>query len=277
MLVDQPGMKSTGLEGGGNGTDMGNVFDTTGAQAAQPAAQPTSGGLLPTSTQLQSFAPAQYQQFGAVPTVAPTTMTAATVDPAQNQQFYNQYAQQLQTSLQPTFDQQKQDLDASMAARGIFDSGAAVQAGNELTGQQDAALANPLGQMTQQFAGYNQQDVLQNEQNKQSTNQFNATAGNDASVFNANSYGNVVGQNMNNYNVFQNELYQGSQGLDNTLLNAELGSYDPNYQATTMLSGGLSNIGSTYGNVFNNSLQAGEQQQQAAFNNLALAAGGGGG
>lgn len=128
--------------------------------------------------------PASYDQFGATPYIDPTyaqagqvqraadvdpnmiagvpTMGAAKVDPAQLSGWYNQYADQLKTAMAPTFQDQTRDLNADMAARGIFDSTAGQLMTNDLSGRQAAALANPLGQMTQQFAGYAQQDALTN-------------------------------------------------------------------------------------------------------------------
>lgn len=285
------------LAGNGNGNFGFNR--TAGGNAPGQQENPTASGSTSMSSaggsnfmmspgQLQGFAPSPYQDFGAVPYVNPTYMdpasaSAALVNNGNLQPWYDQYSQQLQTALQPTFAKQKQDLNSDLAARGIFSSGAGAQAGNELAGQQAAALANPLGQMTQQFAGYQEQNALANQQaqnninvfnaqNKQQANEYNATAGNDAANYNADAYGRVTASNEQNYNNFLNELYQGALGQQNTLENAWLGSYEPNYSAQQILGSQAAGAGSLYGNVFGNSLNAAQGAQNGMFNDLGMIA-----
>jgi hypothetical protein len=159
--------------------------------------------LLPTASQLESYAPLSYQDFGAVPqyaaaTVNPATIQstpqmqaaqqanvagpqaaqqgtvagpqAASVDNAQLPGALSQYEQLNSQALAPQFKQQNDALTGSLAQRGIFNSSAGQELQNNLSGQQDAALAQANSPLVQQFAGaYNSNNQL-NASNQQASN-----------------------------------------------------------------------------------------------------------
>lgn len=240
--------------------------------------------LLPNSGTLQSYAPLPYQAFGNVPQLNAATMTptqqastpgmqAATVDPYSTDAAYQNYANQLQTSLAPTFQQQNDQLTAGEADRGIFNSTAGQQLQNNLSGQQAGAIASGLQPLISQFAGYGQQDTTINNANQQAANQTNyqgafdtnqVNAGydnsaaaanmaalNNANQYNASAYGTVTQGNENDFNTYLNSL----AGLGNTqqtaLLNQGLTSYDPNNASSAGLyADGLNNASTAYNQAF---------------------------
>jgi hypothetical protein len=125
----------------------------------------------------------------------------AYLDPQQNQQFLQQNMNLLQTEMAPTFQNQQRSLDESMAARGIFSSGAGVDASNQLKGQQDAALAGAQAPMVAQGYGYQQQDVANNANLNAQQGFQNAAYGNQAGQFNAGLQTQVAGQNAGAQNA----------------------------------------------------------------------------
>lgn len=259
------GMAVSGLQslrdeaGGGDMTDL--PFDGGGfrglpiiRRAPQPAAPaPAAGGnpFLPTAGQLQGFAPQPYQAFGDVPTLTPTYMQAGQVGNTQMPGGMGLFEAQLMQSMLPMFGEQRQQQDADMASRGIFNSGAAQQAGNDLAGQQAAAIAGPLGQLTQQGMGLYGQGVLQNASNQQGANEFNAGAANTANATNAGTYGSITANNEANYNAFLQQLMQAGMGTSGSLMNSYLGTYGPDPSVGGLYSQGLSGAGSAYSNALN--------------------------
>lgn len=201
-----------------------------------PAATPQNtqvnySGLLPTAQQYQSFAPLSYQQFGATPQVSAATVNpamlgpspymqaaqgsnlagpqAATVDNSQLPGALQQYEGLNASALAPQFAQQNQALTGSEAQRGIFNSTAGQELQNNLSGQQDAALASANAPLVSQFAGaYN------------SNNQLNA--GNQQAA-NLAGYSGLLSQdqlNTQNQQAANSANYQGA--LSNQQLQAQL-------------------------------------------------------
>src|SRR5215813_561743 len=103
--------------------------------------------LLPSAQDYSSFAPLPYQSFGAVPYTQAATMNpasvgstpamqAASVDLSQMPGALSSYEAMVQQALAPTFRQQQDTLTSDLAKRGIFNSTAAQQLENDLSGQQ---------------------------------------------------------------------------------------------------------------------------------------------
>ena len=218
---------------------------------ADPANQVDYSQLLPSSQQLQNFAPSPYQAFGAVPYVNPALSTAAQVDNSQLPGALSQYEQQLQTALAPTFQQQDQQLTADLSSRGLMDSSAGAQAQGNLQGNQAAALSSGIEPLISQFAqAYNQNNQL-NAGYQQQTGESNQTALNTGNAYNSQLYGNIVGSNQQNSNAYQKALFDLQTGTNTGLLNGTLASYDPNNNGTTSLLGtGLNQAGTAYSQAY---------------------------
>lgn len=259
---DLMGLPWQGLRGGaGDPSDLGQSLGPWASQHPSAASTPTNSNpfasLLPTPGQLGGFTPLPYTAFGQVPYVDPTYMQSAGVNMSELPGAMDTFKGELLTSLAPQFAQQQQSLDAGLAGRGIFNSGAGAQAQNDLLGQQLGAVANPLGALTQQFAGYWNQDQLANAANQQQANQYNAGVANTTAAGNAQAYGNAVNQYGQDYNAFLANLLGQGTNLSTGLLGTLLGSYQPNNAATGILEAGTSNAGSAYSNAYNAGLQSG--------------------
>lgn len=212
----------------------------TTEQPAQAPSASSGGGLqniLPTPGQLGALAPLPLTAFGGIPYLDPTymqaaqmgspgqmaaasmaypgaqqaaqmgspgAMQAAQVDLSQMPGALSQFQQQLLTALQPQFAQQQMGLDAQLGSRGIFNSGAAQQLQNDLTGQQAAAVAGPLGNLVSQFAQAYTQGQEQNAAQQQEANQA--------------TYGGNLQQLLTNAGFQQEAGSNSYQGLLNTLL-----------------------------------------------------------
>lgn len=237
----------------GGGGAFANRFGggTPAAPAASAPASNPFAGLIPSTTQLQNFAPRPYTDFGGIPTITPTYMQPGQVGDTQMPGGMGLFESQLIAAMMPQFAAQRQGLDSEMASRGIFNSGAAQQASNDLSGQQAAAIANPLGALTQQGMGLYGEGVLQNAQLQQGANQYNAGAANTANATNAAAYGSIVGNDQANYNAFLQQLMQGGMGLTGTLLDSYLGSYGADPSVGGVLSQGLAGTSGAYSNALN--------------------------
>lgn len=238
----------------------------------QTPASTAPASISPNPSAVNAAAPAPYQQFGNIAQIAPTYANAATVDPASAQKYLDQYTALMGTSLQPAFQQQLQQLQDSLRARGISSSGAAGELEGNLRAQQAAALAGQEAPMVAQGFGYAQQDALTNTGNQQATNMQNAGFGNEAAVYNANAYTGAVNKNFDSYNAFLNELFGAGVTNQNALEGSYLNSFGPQTGVTNAMENAGSNQMGIYGQVYNEVNQA--QQQQMSQLGMMLAAGG---
>lgn len=280
------------------GTSPVSINPTTGQpQILGANGQPVSSGggsatstpsidysqLLPSASELASFTPLPYQSFGSVPqtqaaTVDPASvastpnMQAASVDLSSMPGALSSYESLNQQALAPTFQQQSDALTANEADRGIFNSTAASQLGNNLAGQQDAALASADAPLVSQMEGAYTSGEQLNAQNQQAANTTNYTGSqdyntlvaelqqqaglsnqsalNNSNNFNATAYGDVVGGNMNDYNQYLNSLYQNQTSTQNGLAGDVISSYSPS-QYEQLLTTGLNSAGNAASNAYN--------------------------
>ena len=196
----------------------------------------------------------RFEAFGGLPTVS-----ASLVDPNQNNAYLQQYENALQTALNPTFQQQDQQLADSNAARGITSSGAGAYLQGNLQGQQAGAVASGTLPLIQQGYGYTQQDLQGNQQAQNAATGINA----------AGYYNEALTGNANAYNSYEQELL----GLGGSNLSAlegtYLGSYAPNSGVESGFGTAIGGIGSTYGSVYG----AGQSGENAALGAAGTAAG----
>lgn len=182
------------------------------------------GGRPPIQGQQQqpqgpNFAPKPWQSFGQVPYITPYQIT-----PDQYAQFVPQLFTAMQTSMQPFFNQEQDQLNQSYAGRGLLQSGTAAQGYNDLLNQQFATLLGGVIPQAQQAVG------------------ANVGAQNVANAANAGMYSNVVGQNMGQYNNYLNQLMGGY-----------LGSYGgPQSGIYNILGQGAGAAGNAYSNAYGN-------------------------
>lgn len=209
---------------GGDAMNGPQTAGGPGSQAINPATNNTSGlsGLFDPQ-QMAGMQPLPFSAFGSIPYMSPATYSAsnygatgyspatygasdwkpqnvnlpsnAFVDPSTASSFLNQNMGLLQQQMDPVFQQQKQGLDESMAARGLFNSGGAVQAQNDLTRQQDSALAGAQEPLVAQGMGYQQQDVTGNASLRAQGAFQDALTGNQAGQFNAGQQTATAAQN----------------------------------------------------------------------------------
>lgn len=165
---------------------------------------------------------------GTIADVSPTY-----VNPANAQQYYNQYSGLLAQSMAPTNQQENLQLEGQDASRGIQNSGAAGYLQGNLTAQQNANLAFGDTQFLNTAFGYNQQADL-----------ANAGYANAASDLNASSY-----------NTYENELLGYGANEQNEELEAYLGTYEPNSAVGSLYGEGLSGELGGYGNIYSSALQ----------------------
>lgn len=229
--------------------DSSNPPASTGSSGTTGTLAPSS---FPTAQQIQSTAPAPIQDFGSLPTVAPTYATAATVDPNAQYGYLQQEEAANAASLAPGNAVQDSNLQDSLAARGISSSGAGQQLYSQLQGQQQATLAGMNAPAIAQQSGYTQADIAANQTNEQGTNIFNAGEGTAATGANANFYATALGSNEANYNNYQNELYSTGATEGNELLTAYLNSYGPNTGVQTSINNEGTAANNIYGSVYGN-------------------------
>lgn len=209
-----------------------------------PAPQPVQqgqGAQFYGSGGMGQYAPQPYQAFGGVPQVQ-----AAMVNPADVQQYLDQYGTTLGASLSPYFQQQQQALSADEASRGIFNSSAGSYLSGNLGGQQAAAFASGMSPLVQQAMGFTQQDALANQASQNSANSQNAQ-----------QYGAVTSQNQQDYNQYLNELFGANQQYGNTMLGGYLGSYGQNGNLAGILGGGVQGSQYAYGDAYGGAMQNG--------------------
>jgi len=233
--------------------------------------------LLPSASQDASFTPLPYQDFGQVPYTQAATVNPASVDLSQMPGALSQYESLNQQALAPQFQQQQDALTANEADRGIFNSTAGLQLGNDLAGQQVGALASADSPLVSAFAGYYNQGEETNAANQQQAALANQGALNNANEYNATAYGDVTNENMQGYNQYLNELGQYQTGLQTNLADQVLNTYSPS-QYTGLLDTGLQQSGNAYSQAFNNGA-AGTSNLSSALGNLggSLKIGGSGG
>ena len=218
-----------------------------------------SSQLFSSPDQLAAFAPQSYQAFGSVPYIDPTTSTAAqgtatTVDPSQvarvtpisatavgtgaAQTDYStlpdalkMFQQQIATGLAPQFERQTQSLNESLAGRGLFNSGAAVESSNDLAKQQDSALAQALAPLTEQFASYYQSDQQGNTANLQQSLLANQAAANSQTQANQGYENQAQALNQAALNQFlgANQQAQNQQSLTNQQYQQQTGQANQQY------------------------------------------------
>jgi len=233
--------------------------------------------LFPSANQLAQYTPLSYQSFGSVPQVQAATANPASVDLSQMPGALSQYESLNQQALAPQFQQQQDALTANEADRGIFNSTAGLQLGNDLAGQQVGALASADSPLVSAFAGYYNQGEETNAANQQQAALANQGALNNANEYNATAYGDVTNENMQGYNQYLNELGQYQTGLQTNLADQVLNTYSPS-QYTGLLDTGLQQSGNAYSQAFNNGA-AGTSNLSSALGNLggSLKIGGSGG
>lgn len=248
----------------GDGGDGGQhlLSGTPLSADVPPAAGPVQS--LPTGTALApgniaATAPLPYQAFGSVAQVNPTY-----VDPANAQGYYGQYAQLLQSAMDPYFAQQQQQLTSDLRARGIQNSGAAGYLEGNLLGQQGATLAGQEAPLLSQAFGYNQQADM-----------ANAGYGNAASLYNANAYSGAVDKNYSAYNNYLNELFGLGASNYGALQGAYLNSFGPSTGVESGFNNALSGTSNAYTNVYGSAVQGQGAAVGGAFSGLGAAAAGG--
>jgi hypothetical protein len=186
---------------------------------------------------------AGYYGYGATPQAntvsASTTSTPnfspAYIDPNQNQEYLQQYEQEFEQGVAPTFALQQSQLQDSNAARGISNSGAASYLQGNLLGQQAAATAAGIDPILQQAYGNTQQDILTNygTYNNQNAELLSAYLGSYAPASGVGSlYGSEIGG--------QNQAYESTVNAQNQALE-EIGS-----AAGAYFTGGASLAGSGF-------------------------------
>lgn len=235
--------------------------------------------IYPNTQQLQQFAPQNYNTFGPTPQVQAQTIApqgqvsggtvqnasvgpfqqdqAAQVNTAQEAGAYNQFASQEQAAMAPYNAQQQQQNNESLAARGLTNTGAAVQSGNELAAYQNANLQQQLGTMTGQFAGFYNQGVQQNAANQQTAYNQNSQQAYGAATSNA---------------ANQQQAYNqtGQQGYEAQVQNQNTNYNTANYNATAgndanvynaNASGAVTAADMNAQNNWNNTLYQGQMQE----------------
>lgn len=203
-----------------SGDQMYAPYNGGAGGVGQGGAQPQGGQAQPGAQQGQGGAygvPQTPQGFGTLGYVNPSY-----VNPQQSQQYMDQYEQLVSKGLQPTFQQEDQQLQDSNAARGISNSGAASYLQSDLLGEQAGVVAGAQAPIVSQGYGYTQQDLQGNQQ-----------AANAASFYNAGTY--------NNY--------------ENELMTGYLNSFGPNTGVSSAYGEGIGGIGSTVGGVYGSALQ----------------------
>lgn len=224
-----------------------------GASASSSAGNQTQNqSWEPTASQIGATAPAPIQAFGPTPQVAPSF-----ANPQDPYGYYTQYTGLLSQGMQPYFQQQQQQLDEDLRARGIQNSGAAGYLEGNLLGQQGATLASQSAPFLSQAFGYGQQDILSNQ-----------GAANAANYYNAGQFGNAETQNFDAYNNYQQQLLGLGAGQFGNLQAAYLNSYGPNTGVTSAYNNALSNTGNIYGNVYSSAAQGQGTALGGAFGGL---------
>jgi hypothetical protein len=218
---------------------------------------------------INSAAPAPYQQFGNIAQIDPSYYSAVNADPFQQQKYLQQYDKLYAAGLQPTFNQQDLAQSQDLASRGITDSSAASNVMGDLYAQQGGQIAQGEAPMVQQAFAQTQQDVLANQAAQNTARQYGATTANEAALTNANFYNQAVQGNQQAYNQYLNQLYGSGANQQNALLSAYLNSYGPQTGVTNALGSELGGLGSTYGDIYG----AGEAGQYQALGSLFGAAG----
>ena len=246
----------------------GSVSSTAAPVSASTAPAP----LSPSPGAINATAPAPVQAFGPTAQVGTTYANAATVDPNSAQQYLNQYEQAFNTSMAPQYQQQQQQLENSLQARGLQNTGAGGQLDQQLLASQGATTASAYDPLIQQAFGYNQADTSQNASNQQGVNSQNASASNSSALANAGFYTNNVNQNANSYNSYLNTLYGSGANEQNSLLTAYLNSFGPQSGVTNAMSQGLSGQQNAYTNTLYGANAAAASNTNAAAS--AFAAGG---
>lgn len=226
-------------EKGGNTSGILAASVQEGQDALSDASQSGGPANIVNQTldpaQIASTQPLPYSSFGTTPVLGASTYSStgyapALVDPSQSAG----YLAQSEAMLQPEFDKQSQALDQSLAARGILNSGAAVQAQNDLAGTQTAQLV-PL---VSQGYGYAQQDLTGNQTAENTALGFNASGANTAAStnaastnaineFNANNYLGTTTGDQSAYNTYLAGLEQSGLSYGTGLVGGYLGTYAP--------------------------------------------------
>jgi hypothetical protein len=247
--VDENGVPTAGAQPVAGATPVASTAATP-ATSTGTATAPGIGGVTGVS-------PAGIQSFAATPQVAPTYATAATVNPQQSQQYLDQYEGVVQSALAPTFAQQDEDLQTSLAARGISSSGAAAQLQTQLQGQQAAAVASADEPLISAEAGYSQADIAANQANEQAVNTGNAGASNTADLANAELQQGDITDNFQAYNNYVNELFGAGVNDQSALETAYLNSYGPSTGVESGYTESLGGEDTVFGSTYGSATQAG--------------------
>jgi hypothetical protein len=289
----------------GNSNVAGDAVNAPTLQAAENLWNQkygSSGNGSAAATTPASYTPQPIQSFGQVPQVSAAQATsgaavtpyqaqAALVDPTQNQSYMQAAYAQNEAALAPQFAQQSSQLADANAARGITNSGAGAQLQANLYGQQAGALASADEPITSQGYSYEQGDIAANQANQQAANLANQGANigvgefnsgqqqqinlanqasqNQASNTNAGIQGDALNYNANAYNGYLNTLEGQQYNTGNELLGSYLGTYSPNSEIGSLISGGESAGASGY----SQGLQNGYNLQDAALGAAGGAAG----
>jgi hypothetical protein len=265
--------------------DFGNVSTINPAQSAGAQGTATNAGYAP-----------QVQALNA---------QGSYIDPntayAQEQTMYNQQA----AALAPQFQQQQSQLADANAARGITNSGAGGQLQANLYGQQAGVLSGADAQFTSQGAGFNQQDLLANQQtgnqfalanqnagmqaqttnselaqgvNLQNSQLDTGTSNSNAQLAQQNNQFNATNQNNAlNYNADVNnqallDNWQATNQYNQNLENQEYGLANEGYQTylnslnpSTTAEQGYNNAAGYANNAYTGAFESANQAQGAAL------------
>lgn len=222
--------------------------------------QPVQSLPAGTATQpgnVAATAPMPYQTFGGIAQINPSFAS-----PGDQQGYFQQYAQMLQQSMNPYFQQQQQQLEEGLRARGIQDSGAAGQLQGNLLSQQGATLAGQEAPFLSQAFGYTNQDVLSNQ-----------NAANEAALYNANSYQQGVNHNYDAYNNYLQQLLGLGASDYGAQQAAYLNSFGPSTGVQSAYGSALNGMQNVYGGVYGNALAAQQQQMQQIGQYAAMSGG----
>jgi hypothetical protein len=239
------------------------------ASAAPPAAPASSpiAAAQPTPAQLQSLQPQMFQAFGSIPTAAPATVNAAQVanDPNTLASTLKQYTGLESQALAPTFQQQQQQLDENLGARGIFNSGAGAYAEGNLLSGQAATLASSIAPLVSQGYGFGQSNAQLNANLQQGANTTNAGAANNANMMSAQDYYNSVLGNQQTYNNYLAALGGAGTSYANNLTGGYFGTFDTgNPTVLGTFANGATSAGNSYNSVYNSATNADNAFMQSA-------------
>jgi hypothetical protein len=248
------GSSGSGASTAGDPTANGNV-----QQPGSSAPENPNGQQIPTNTQglgaglltgqgVAGFAPAEYQEFGNIPTVGTDTYTSTGVDNNYLPGALAESDQEIAQGLAPQFAAQQMSQDDNLASRGIVNSGAATYLNDQLAGQQDAALAGAESPLVEEYAQFGNSNAQLNATAQNAAAAANAAAGNNSNNINAELYYGATSGNEQAYNDYLSGLLGDASSYGQNLENGFLGTYgtsgSPTIGNPTLNYSGNSTLGS---------------------------------